>query len=121
MELVTHSELKECALTKVLKTFHSLLEKSGVGEKFRSVPASFYLIDKWAQKGSTPVHSVLLDICPTRDHYVYKHGSAETACPKCKVPRTNARQMMVGDVVTLLKMMFKVPQLAEVELFYLYH
>ena len=115
MELVACGDIKEIALEKILKSFHSLLEKGGCGEKFRSVPASFYLAEKWAQKNSTPIHSVLLDICPNNDHYVYKHNSTETNCPLCGMKRSTDRQMMVGGVTQLVKMMYSNKNIAEVK------
>lgn len=117
--MVASDQIKEAALEKILKSFHSLLQKSGYGEAFRSVPASYYLASTWAQKGGTPVHSVLLDICPNNDHYVFKHNSTETECPLCQRPRSQERQMMVGDCVRLVQMMYKVPELAKVTYIYI--
>ena len=88
MELVTLGLIKESALEKVLKSFHSLIAKTGHAEAFQDVPKSFYLLQKYANLEDDPIHSVLLDICPTSDHYVFEVDSKETACPLCKVPRT---------------------------------
>ena len=93
MELVTLGLMKESALEKVLISFHSLLAKTGYAETFQDVPRSFYLLQKYANLGNDPIHSVLLDICPTRDHYVFEADSKETVCPLCKVPRTYVQTM----------------------------
>ena len=114
MEQVAQGEVSEAALQKYLTSMHALLQASGFAEEFRSVPASVHLASKWAHSDSTESTSVLLDICPTKDHYVFSHDSLETECPKCSLPRTKERQMMVGGVVDLIQKMFKVPQLAEV-------
>lgn len=114
IEMVVLGEMKETAVDKSLKIFHALLKKAGHEETFRHVPRSFYLVDKWARKNSQPVYSVLLDICPTKDHYVFPAGSHETNCPKCGVARSSERQMMVGGAVDIVKHMFEVPALAKV-------
>ena len=95
-EMVTLDMLKEAALAKLLKIFHALIEKAGFHEEFRNVPASVYLVEKWAMSDTEPLYSVLLDICPTRDHYVFPATSQEVKCPKCGVKRTQKRQMMHG-------------------------
>lgn len=87
-ELVLVDGMKEVTLQKCLKAFHALLQKAGYEEEFQDVPSSVYLINKWASEDTDPVYSVLLDICPTRDHYVFEHNSGLTHCPKCGKERT---------------------------------
>jgi hypothetical protein len=110
---VTLDLIKEAGLEKILKSFHSLLNKAGCGEAFKDVPRSVYLCEKWANKSSSAVFSCLLDICPNEDHYVFPEESTDQKCPKCGLARSKERQMLVGHADTFLREMYKQPVLAE--------
>ena len=110
---VTLDLIKEAGLEKVLKSFHSLLDKAGCGEAFVNVPRSVYLCEKWANKSGKSVFSCLLDICPNKDHYVFGENDLSQSCPKCGLARSKERQMLVGHADTFLREMFKQPDLAK--------
>ena len=110
---VTLDLIKEAGLEKVLKSFHSLLDKAGCGEAFVNVPRSVYLCEQWANKSGKSVFSCLLDICPNKDHYVFGENDLSQSCPKCGLARSKERQMLVGHADTFLREMFKQPDLAK--------
>ena len=83
MELVVKGNITQTAMESCLKIFHALLKKAGCEEEFENVPRSFFLLEKWSKQDEDPIYSAMLDICPTKDHYVYKENSNETCCPLC--------------------------------------
>ena len=80
------------------------------------IPRSVYLLEKWATLDDTPLKSVLLDICPVGDHYVFPENSTATHCPVvgCGHERSSSRVMLVGGVDNFLKEFFKQKDLAKV-------
>ncbi len=115
-EQYSRGAISGVALESTLQIFHKILEKANVGPAFsrHKIPQSMFLCEKWAKSDTLPPTSVLLDICPEKDHYVFPEGSAETSCPVCNRARDSERQMMVGGIDKQLQDMYRVPFIAQV-------
>lgn len=140
LELLANGNISEKGVQSMSEIFHGLL-RDLLGEKAPLVcdlPRTIFMIQKWGNVES--MGSVLLDICPCCELFVYpdparntpSHGRPPpsddpdhdnphkpvplTHCPRpsCGAPRSQERQMMVGGVVKQIQAMFESPEIAQV-------
>jgi hypothetical protein len=150
IELLTQGKMEEALMERQLTIFHSYLgEMFGQGELNElpadiNFPMTMYQLYKHADIEG--MESVLLDICPNDDHYVFpaddqswiqfnnkissaperkesaedneEHKERPTHCPLCQHPRSSKRQLLVCGVVKQLQCILRTPALARVQFFY---